>query len=116
MKICGHFLSILSIRLDTNETPSVCICVFFFFFFKRVFVVLCHTSGSCTLFTRPTSLFFSNFFIKNGLHSTIHTIKNYFTTVFSVFSFQQNKWYPNTPLLQTKKEDTNYHFFSTFQA
>ena len=59
---------------------------------------------------------FSNFFFKIGFHGTIHRFKNYFTTVFSVFSFQQNKWYPNTPLLQTKKEDTNYHFFSTFQA
>ena len=26
--------------------------------------------------------------IKNGSHDTIHTFKNYFTTVLSVFSFQ----------------------------
>ena len=29
---------------------------------------------------------FINFFIKNGSHGSIHTFKNYFTTVFSVFS------------------------------
>ena len=39
--------------------------------------------------------------IKNGSHGTIHTFKNYFATVFSVFSFQfqQNKFYPNRPLV-----------------
>ena len=46
----------------------------------------------------PQTLLFNNFFIKNGSHSTIHTFKNYFTTVFLVFSFQQNKLYPNGPL------------------
>ena len=28
-------------------------------------------------------------------HGTIHIIKNYFVTVFSVFSFSKNKLYPN---------------------
>ena len=32
----------------------------------------------------PQTSFFSNFFIKNGSCNTIHTFKNYFTTVFSV--------------------------------
>ena len=40
----------------------------------------------------PQTSFFSNFFIKNRSHGTIHTFKNYFATVFSVFSFQL---YPN---------------------
>ena len=31
-------------------------------------------------------------------HNTIHTIKNYFTTVFSIFSFSNNKFNPNGPL------------------
>ena len=46
-------------------------------------------------------LLFNNFFIKNGSHGTIHLFKNYFVTVFSVFSFQfqQNKFYPNRPLV-----------------
>ena len=37
-------------------------------------------------------------------HCTIHTFKNYFTTIFSVFS---NNWYPNRPLLF-------FFFFSLF--
>ena len=47
----------------------------------------------------PQTSLFSNFFIKNGSHNTIHKFKNYFTTVFSVFNFQfqQNKFYPNEP-------------------
>ena len=45
------------------------------------------------LFTDPQIPLFSNFFIKNGSHGTIHTFKNYFATVFSVsvFNFSKNK-------------------------
>ena len=43
--------------------------------------------------------FFTQTFIKNGYHDTIHTFKNYFTTVFLVFNFQQNKPYLNTPFI-----------------
>ena len=52
------------------------------------------------LFTDPQITLFSNFFIKNGSHGTIHTFKNYFATVFLVFNFQfqQKKFYPNRPL------------------
>ena len=55
----------------------------FFFFFR-----------SCILFTRLTSMEFSNFFFKIGSHGTIHTFKNYFLTVFLVFN---DKRYPNRP-------------------
>ena len=48
----------------------------------------------------PQILLFSNFFIKNGFHGTIHTFKNYFAIVFSVFSFSNNKFNPNGPLVQ----------------
>ena len=37
--------------------------------------------------------------IKNASHGTIHTFKNYFATVFSVFSFSSNKFNPNGPIL-----------------
>ena len=40
------------------------------------------------LFMGPTN-FTSKFFVKNGSHDTIHTFKNYFVTVFSVFSFNK---------------------------
>ena len=40
--------------------------------------------------------------IKNGSHSTIHTFKNYFATVLSVFSFSNNKFNPNGPIIKIK--------------
>ena len=43
----------------------------------------------------PQTSFLIKTFIKNRSHGTIHTFKNYFTIVFSVFS---NKRYSNTPL------------------
>ena len=49
-------------------------------------------SAHRALFMDPQISLFSNFFIKNGSHGTIHTFKNYFATVF--FSFQL---YPNGP-------------------
>ena len=53
------------------------------------------------LFTDPQISFFINFFIKNGSHGTNYTFKNYFATVISAisFQFQQNKSYPNRPLM-----------------
>ena len=53
------------------------------------------------LFTDPQISFFINFFIKNGSYSTIYTFKNYFAIVISAinFQFQQNKSYPNRPLM-----------------
>ena len=39
------------------------------------------------LFMRPTTTLFRKK-IKNESHDTIHTFKNYFVIVFSVFSFQ----------------------------
>ena len=35
--------------------------------------------------------------IKNESHGTIHTFKNYFVTVFSIFNFNNNKFNPNGP-------------------
>ena len=48
------------------------------------------------LLTGPTATLFRKKNIKNMSHGTIHTFKNY---CYSVFSFQQNKLYPNGPLL-----------------
>ena len=48
------------------------------------------------LFTRPISTEFSKIFIKTRSYGTIHTFKNYFVAMFSVFS---NKCYPNKPLM-----------------
>ena len=106
--------------LDSTYSAVAFLCLFFFCLplfltFQHVYCTLfinsctvhnkisggMHTSGSHLLFTDPQTSLFSNFFIKNGSHDTIHTFKNYFATVFSVFSFQfqQNKFYPNRPLV-----------------
>ena len=71
-----------------------------------------HEQCICALFMDPQIPLFSNFFIKNGSHGTIYTFKNYFATMFSVFSFQfqQNKFYPNRPLELLSKVIT--FFFS----
>ena len=80
--------------LGTDETRRVCVCVSFFFFFFFCFLLVENrisagkwpVSGSHALFTDPQTSLFNNFFTKNGSHGTIHTLKNYFVTVFSVFS------------------------------
>ena len=74
---------------------------FFFFFHSRI-------SGRQNLpFTTVVALFTHcswdhNHFIqkknvKNGSHDTIHIFKNYFSTVFSVFSSSKNKFNSNRP-------------------
>ena len=49
------------------------------------------------LFMGPTATLFRKKNIKNRSHGTIHTFKNYFAIVFSVFSFSNNKFNPNRP-------------------
>ena len=70
---------------------SVCVCTFpFFFYFLCTHITVSGDIEHCscsvhTLFTGPiTTLFRKN--IKNWSHDTIHTFKNYFATVFLVFS------------------------------
>ena len=87
------------------------ICVFqarvfsFFFFTAAVVDQVFYEQCTRTLFIDPQTSVFSNFFIKNDSYDTIHTFKNYFATVFLVFSFQfqQNKFYPNGPIVITSK-------------
>ena len=45
--------------------------------------------GSHALFIIPASMDFSKSNFKTGFHGTIHTFKNYFVTVFSIFNFKQ---------------------------
>ena len=77
--------------------------VFLFFFFCSAAIVDFVNCEQCirALFTVLQITLFSNFFIKNGSHSTIYIFKNYFATVFSIsiFSFSKNKLNPNTPLV-----------------
>ena len=69
-----------------------CISATFFFLFEPKYLTFSMNSARYALFTDPQISLFSNFFIKNGSHGTIHIFKNYFAIVF--FSFQL---YPNGP-------------------
>ena len=63
--------------------------------FKVVFAKK-NTCGSHEQCMRPTNTFFSKKNFKIGSHDTIHTFKNYFVTMFLVFS---NKRYLNRALV-----------------
>ena len=77
----------------------------FFFLGSRTCWLFVHEQCIRALFTDLQISLFNHIFIKNGSHDTIYTFKNYFTTVFSVFSFQfqQNKFYPNRRIEFLKK-------------
>ena len=80
---------------------------FFFFFSTRFFLrqlsLFMHCSSTVhALFMRPIATLLKKN-IKNGSHGTIYTFKNYFATVFSVFSFSKNNLYPNRPLKSNMK-------------
>ena len=53
--------------------------------------IFSHINGSCALFRGPTNLTFKQLFIKNESHSTIHTFKNYFVTVFFNLHLYSNR-------------------------
>ena len=90
-------LKLLSARLDIADiyqhlhfgvlslSLSLSLSLYFLFILRRD-VGLCSSSVSCALSTGPTSTLFKKKNFKTRFHSTIHTFKNYFTTVFSVFS------------------------------
>ena len=85
---------------STFSTLRFLLCVFVFFFgFHACWsfavtvqwtvtanvdfaVTFCSEQCIYALFMDPQISFFITFFIKNGSHSTIHTFKNYFATVF----------------------------------
>ena len=54
----------------------------------------------------PQVFFFQKNNFKIGSHSTIHTFKNYFAIVFSIFN---NKQYPNKPLGLVWKEGMEWN-------
>ena len=55
--------------------------------FKEKFAEI-RTCGSREQCTDPQISFLATFFIKNGSYDIIHTFKNYFVIVFSIFNFQ----------------------------
>ena len=90
-----------------GSTLRICAVLFALFFFSFQAVTFDYSpanSASVHCSWVPQTSLFSNFFIKNRFHDTIHTFKNYFTTMFSVFSFQfsvfsKNKLYPYRPIV-----------------
>ena len=80
---CDDIDHCLSVSMDVAKNWKLCVSVGFFF------------CGSHALFTGSTNTDFSKFFFKIGSNGTIHIFKNYFATVFSIFS---NKQYPNQPI------------------
>ena len=101
----AHLVSVW-IHVHVHVFSSSAFSAFFFlifFIFVLAVVVDQFSHEQCTriLFMDPQISLFNNFFIKNWSHSTIHTFKNYFATIFSVFNyqFQQNKFYSKRPLV-----------------
>ena len=98
-------------------------CFFFFFFWEESFTWdYFFYSGSRALFTGPIGTSFQkrkkNFKIR--FHNTIHTFKNYFITIFSVFSkissIQTGPYFVSnrSSFLSTKKETGSYPILSCF--
>ena len=84
----------LPLNVATNCTFGFClrlgVLTFFFIFlfflcmhFGRYYALF---SGSHILFTRSTNTLFRKKNIKNWSHGILHTFKNYFAIVFSVFN------------------------------
>ena len=131
---------ILSACLDSAFFAESCVSFFLFYLFifsmhnwrQRLLFMYCtwtvpenfdfsaifNTSvGPVNSARNPQTSLFSNFFMKNGSHDTIHTFKNYFVTVFSVSakisSIQTN---PNgdkqlKPNVDRERESDVYFFF-----
>ena len=72
---------------------------------------------ACVYYLRDLqTLLFCNFFIKNGFYGTIYIFKNYFDTVFSVFSFQLYPiWIPLILLKTKNNKKIIVHAFGTVQ-
>ena len=60
--------------------------LFFFFWEARYVVVVAFPVGPVRYSWNPQTSFFNKIFIKNRFHCTIYTFKNYFATVFLIFS------------------------------
>ena len=74
----------VSVWIEMIVAFSVSRFPLFFFFYSYAWTVTSHGFTVHTLFITIHAL--KN--IKNGSRGTIHTFKNYFTTVLSIFSFQ----------------------------
>ena len=70
------------------------------FFEKRVSAKPMHFQQvTCTVHGTHEPFFLPKLSLKMGFTATIYIFNNYFVIVFSVFSFQKNKKYPNRPIV-----------------
>ena len=117
---CNNYLEhyvLVWIALISAASGFPHIFFFFFLFFSAAMVDRSSVNSAFVHCSRTSqTLLFINFFIKNGSHSTIYTFKNYFATVFSVFSFQfqQNKFYPNKPYIKHSSHNIDVFYFLFF--
>ena len=77
----------ISVWIQINLAFAFCVLCFslsLFFFFLFGLQLLTSQLWTCIVHETHKMTLFSNFFIKNGSHSTIYTFKNYFFTVFLV--------------------------------
>ena len=96
-----------SMCLDPNELVYAFSAFFSFLFFLFSATRISALRDKVTVHvlfiycSQNPQLFYSEKkYIKNKSHDTIQPFKSYFVTVLSVFSFQQNKLYPNGPLIK----------------
>ena len=86
--IFSVFSKISGIQMDLKYVFGLSLSAlrlrFFFFLGRSAF--LSNQWVPCTVHGTHKSLFFNKTFIKNGSHGNIHTFKNYFAIIFSVFS------------------------------
>ena len=82
-----------------NPAPMFFRFFFFFLFFTRLRRDRFYYSETIFTVHHCSSTVHTLKNIKNWSHGTIHTFKNYFATVFSVFSFSNNKFNPNRPCI-----------------
>ena len=88
--------------MDSVSSPSVCVFLSFLFFFFAHWEARFDKKVVCqwvpyTVHGTHKPLYSTTFSLKIG-HAVLFThLKNYFATVFFVFSFQQNKQYLNRP-------------------
>ena len=99
------FLKILTFKCGLNWTFAF--TNRFFFFLNRSYWLsilrrqnLIFINSVCIVHILYTVYIFKN--IKNWFHDTIYIFKNYFTIVFSVFGFRNNKFNLNGPLVSQK--------------
>ena len=116
----------LNLRLHLLCLRSFLLFLFLFFLFFIFFIlrVLLKAGDNfhCSSIVHETHRhFIQKKNIKNGSYDTIHTFKNYFVTVFSIFNFQfsvfsfsNNKFNPNGPIANQALRIITIHHHTTY--